>query len=55
MVSSAILTSGALALLVRDMTYSSLVLSGITMVLAWILIGLLQNSLDQEHLIGDRL
>jgi hypothetical protein len=44
---SAIFASGIMALIIRDMTYSSLVLHGATILIAWITVGLLQNSLTE--------
>lgn len=37
------LTAGLIALMVRDMTYSSLVLDGRTLLIAWVAVALLQN------------
>jgi O-antigen ligase len=43
-----ILASGMIAMIVRDMTYSSLVLNGATMIMAWATVGLIHNALDEE-------
>lgn len=48
------LTAGVIALLVRDMTYSSLVLDGRTILVTWIMVALLQNftALQPNKIVG---
>lgn len=47
-VTSGILACGIIALLIRDMTYSSLVLHGPTIFVTWVTVGLIQNSLPDR-------
>jgi hypothetical protein len=43
------LTAGVIALIARDMTYSSLVLDGRTILVTWITVALLQNFIAIQH------